>query len=187
MNLPNIHNSQLPVITALSLWHTPSLRNLLCLHCLFLGNGSQCHRFLCFCVHVLTGQRPPHNSSWLQVLLRLLTKVLFSLRHASVLRKRAYSSTRRGVNNWHSQSKPMLCYDWRSVGWPVLVSSPTWGQRPEFCYCQSVAGLMMLVGRSVGQLATVRVTPPISSSSGPHYTVTDMLKTLLGGSSLGMF
>jgi hypothetical protein len=33
--------------------------------------------------------------------------------------------------------------DWRSVGQSVLVSSPIWGPRPDFCYCQTAVVLSM--------------------------------------------
>jgi hypothetical protein len=39
--------------------------------------------------------------------------------------------------------KSNLYYDRRSVGQSVLVSSPIWGPRPHFYYCQTVAGLLM--------------------------------------------
>jgi hypothetical protein len=42
---------------------------------------------------------------------------------------------------WCFKSK--LCYDQLSVAQFVLVSSPIWGPRPEFCYCQIVTGLLM--------------------------------------------
>jgi hypothetical protein len=35
------------------------------------------------------------------------------------------------------------CYDRRSAGQSLLVSSPIWGPRPDFCYCQTAAGLLM--------------------------------------------
>jgi hypothetical protein len=38
--------------------------------------------------------------------------------------------------------------DWRSVGQPVLVSSPIWGQRPNCSYCQTVTGLFVCVAHS---------------------------------------
>jgi hypothetical protein len=34
-------------------------------------------------------------------------------------------------------------YDLRSVGQSVLVSSPIWRPRPDFCYCQKFADLLM--------------------------------------------
>jgi hypothetical protein len=42
-----------------------------------------------------------------------------------------------------SKSKSKLCYDPRSVGQPVSMSSRIWGPRPDFCYCQTVAGFFM--------------------------------------------
>lgn len=40
-------------------------------------------------------------------------------------------------SNWKS------CYDRPSVGQSVSVSSPIWGPRPDSCYCQTVAVLLM--------------------------------------------
>jgi hypothetical protein len=40
---------------------------------------------------------------------------------------------------WKSKS----CYNWRTVAQRVLVSSPIWGPRPDFCYCQIDAALSM--------------------------------------------
>jgi hypothetical protein len=40
---------------------------------------------------------------------------------------------------YSSQSR----YGRQSVGQSVLVSSPIWGPRPDFCYCQTVAVLFM--------------------------------------------
>jgi hypothetical protein len=41
----------------------------------------------------------------------------------------------------HDEQK--LCYDRRSVGQSVLVSGCIWGPRPDFYYCQTVAGLLI--------------------------------------------
>jgi hypothetical protein len=40
-------------------------------------------------------------------------------------------------------SKAKLCYDRRSVGESLLVSSPIWGPRPDSFYCQTVTDLLM--------------------------------------------
>jgi hypothetical protein len=49
-------------------------------------------------------------------------------------------ATPHGRNSWSlptdCRSQRHLCYDRRSVGQPILVSSPIWGPRPEFCYRQ---------------------------------------------------
>jgi hypothetical protein len=45
--------------------------------------------------------------------------------------------------NSSSESNSKLCYDRRSVGQSVLMSNPTWVPRPNFCYCRTVAGLLM--------------------------------------------
>jgi hypothetical protein len=34
------------------------------------------------------------------------------------------------------KSKPMSHYDRRSVGQSIMLSSPIWSSRPDFCYCQ---------------------------------------------------
>jgi hypothetical protein len=34
-------------------------------------------------------------------------------------------------------------FDRRSVSLYVLISNPIWGQRPNFCYCQTVMGLFV--------------------------------------------
>jgi hypothetical protein len=39
--------------------------------------------------------------------------------------------------------KSKLYYDRRSVGQSLLVWSPIWDPRPDFCCCQTVAGLMI--------------------------------------------
>jgi hypothetical protein len=41
------------------------------------------------------------------------------------------------------KSKSKFCYDLRSVSQSVSVSSPIWGPRPHFSYCQTVAGLLI--------------------------------------------
>jgi hypothetical protein len=41
------------------------------------------------------------------------------------------------------KSRSKSCYDWRSVGLSLLASSPMWGSKPDFCYCKTVAGLLM--------------------------------------------
>jgi hypothetical protein len=72
----------------------------------------------------------------------------------------------------------------RSVGKSVLVSSPILGPRPHFCYCQTVAGLLMwgalsherrglsfktAAGPGLRSHCRVRV----SLDSWPHFTVSD--------------
>jgi hypothetical protein len=42
----------------------------------------------------------------------------------------------------HLKSESNLCYDRQPVGQCVLMSSPVWGPRTNFCYCQRVAGLL---------------------------------------------
>jgi hypothetical protein len=39
--------------------------------------------------------------------------------------------------------KSKLHYDWLSDGQSVIVSSPIWGPRADFCYCQIVVVLLM--------------------------------------------
>jgi hypothetical protein len=41
------------------------------------------------------------------------------------------------------KSESKLFYDRRSVGQFVLVSSPAWSTRSDFCYCQTFAGLLV--------------------------------------------
>jgi hypothetical protein len=41
------------------------------------------------------------------------------------------------------KSNSKLYYNWRPVDKSSLVSSPIWGPRPDICYCQTVAGLLM--------------------------------------------
>jgi hypothetical protein len=48
-------------------------------------------------------------------------------------------------------SKSNLCYDQRLVGRSILVSSPIWGPKSDFCYCQTVAGLLMWGALSDGR------------------------------------
>jgi hypothetical protein len=43
----------------------------------------------------------------------------------------------------YDSSKSKLCYDRRSVGQSVLVSSPILGPTSDFYYCQTAAGLLM--------------------------------------------
>jgi hypothetical protein len=42
-----------------------------------------------------------------------------------------------------AESKSKLYYDRRSVGQPILVSSPILDPRPNFYYCQTVASMLM--------------------------------------------
>jgi hypothetical protein len=82
----------------------------------------------------------------------------------------------------HSKSKSY--YDRRSVGQSVLVSSPIWGPRPEFCYCQTFAGLLMwdvfsderaglsfIIAAGLRQRSNFRVRVP--RDSWPNFTVSD--------------
>jgi hypothetical protein len=41
--------------------------------------------------------------------------------------------------------------------------APIWGLRPDFCYCQTVAGLVMC-----GTLSDERTGPPFTSAAGPR-------------------
>jgi hypothetical protein len=41
------------------------------------------------------------------------------------------------------KSKLLLCYDRLSVDQSALLSSPIWDPRPDFHYCQRVAGVFM--------------------------------------------
>jgi hypothetical protein len=43
----------------------------------------------------------------------------------------------------------------------VLISSPSWGPRPDFCYCQTVAGLLMW-----GHLSDERTGPSFTTAAG---------------------
>jgi hypothetical protein len=61
-----------------------------------------------------------------------------------------------------SVSSRVLCYERRSGGQSVLVSSPTWGLRPDFYYCQTVTGLLMwgaLSNERTGLSFTIVVGP----------------------------
>jgi hypothetical protein len=66
-----------------------------------------------------------------------------------------------------SKSKP--CYDRRSVGQSILLSTPIWGPRPNFYYSQTVASLLMLDALSDGRTDlsyTVAAGPRQRSNSG---------------------
>jgi hypothetical protein len=52
------------------------------------------------------------------------------------------AGSRAGLPGFKSTSKSKSCYDRRSVCQSVLMSSPIYGQRPAFCYRQTVAGLL---------------------------------------------
>jgi hypothetical protein len=72
-------------------------------------------------------------------------------------------------------SKSKLCYDRRSVGQSVLVSSPIWGPRPDFCYYWILAGLLMwpaLSDETTGLSFKITVGPRkrifASESRGPN-------------------
>jgi hypothetical protein len=54
-------------------------------------------------------------------------------------------------------SKSKLCYDRRSIGKPVLMSSCIWGPRPDFCYCQIVAGLLRATYLTRGRVYRLRL------------------------------
>jgi hypothetical protein len=60
-----------------------------------------------------------------------------------------------------SKSKSKLCYDQRSVGQSVLVST----LRPDFYYCQTVMGLLMW-----GTLSDKRTGLPFTIGAGPSVT-----------------
>jgi hypothetical protein len=61
-----------------------------------------------------------------------------------------------------------LFYNRRSVGQSVSASSPIWGSRPDFCYCQTVAGLLMwgaLSDEGMGLSFTIAAGPRQRSHS----------------------
>jgi hypothetical protein len=60
------------------------------------------------------------------------------------------------------KSKSKLCYDRRSAGLFVLVSSRIWGPGPDFSYCLTVAGLLMW-----GALSDERMVLSITIAAGP--------------------
>jgi hypothetical protein len=62
-----------------------------------------------------------------------------------------------------SKSKSKLCYDLGSVGQSVLVSSTRRDLRPDFYYCQTVAGLLMW-----GALSDERTGLPFTIAAGPR-------------------
>jgi hypothetical protein len=63
-----------------------------------------------------------------------------------------------------------LCYDRRSVGQSVLVSRPIWGTRPDLCYCQTVAGLLIWGALSV-EKAGLSFTMPAGPRQRSHSQV----------------
>jgi hypothetical protein len=81
-------------------------------------------------------------------------------------------------------SSQKLCYDRRSVGQSVLVSSPTWGPRPDSYYSQTVAGLLtwgVLSDKRRGLSFTTAAGPRqrshsqvlVPRDSWPYFTVSD--------------
>jgi hypothetical protein len=65
--------------------------------------------------------------------------------------------------NSKSKSKSKLHYDQQSVGQSVLVPSCIWGTRPDFCYCQTAAGLFMW-----GALSDKRMGLSFTAAAGPR-------------------
>jgi hypothetical protein len=63
----------------------------------------------------------------------------------------------------NSKSKSKLCWDQRSVGQSVLLSSPIWSARPDSCYCQTVAGMLMC-----GALSDESSGLSFTFAAGPH-------------------
>jgi hypothetical protein len=61
-----------------------------------------------------------------------------------------------------SNSESKLCYDRRSVG-QSWNKAPIWGLRPNFYYCQTVAGLLMW-----GALSDERTCLSFRIVAGPH-------------------
>jgi hypothetical protein len=61
------------------------------------------------------------------------------------------------------KSKSKLCYYRRSVGQSILVSSLIWGSKPDFYYCQTVAGILMW-----GALSDERTGLSFTISAGPR-------------------
>jgi hypothetical protein len=77
---------------------------------------------------------------------------------------------------WFPKSKSKLCYDRRSFGQSVLVSRPICGPRPDFCYCETVAGLLtwgVFSHKKTGLLFTFAAGPSrvrVTRDSWPYYT-----------------
>jgi hypothetical protein len=68
-------------------------------------------------------------------------------------------------------------YGQRSVGQSVLVSSPFWGQRPDFCYCQTVVRILH------NHLSGVQ--EPMNSSS--HFASWDLIHFFFCGGHYSVF
>jgi hypothetical protein len=107
-----------------SLHHALSLLSLLYFYRLSPGNGSQCHRFIDFGIHILSGRQLPHNFSWQQFVATEFYPRLASTGYrwlvptedcllADCLRTRLLTTL---------QSKSKSHYDRRSVGQSTLVS-----------------------------------------------------------------
>jgi hypothetical protein len=67
-----------------------------------------------------------------------------------------------------AKSKSKSWYDRRSVGQSISLSSPIWGLRPDFLYCQTPAGLLMWGALSDGSVVYIWWwSSPTQSFSGP--------------------
>jgi hypothetical protein len=66
-------------------------------------------------------------------------------------------------------SKSKLCHDRRSFGQSALEKAPIWSLRPDFYYCQTVAGLLMWSSLSDDRtgLSFTAAAGPLQRSSGP--------------------
>jgi hypothetical protein len=90
-----------------------------------------------------------HNS--LQHALNLLSLLFFHSRCLVTAPNAVDSSAsvfHGSCPRWLEPTSQLTCkskshYDRQSVGQSVLVSSPIWGPRPDFCYCQTFAVLSM--------------------------------------------
>jgi hypothetical protein len=67
------------------------------------------------------------------------------------------------LSNSKSKPKSKICYDRRSVGQAVLVSSTHLALTTTFYYCRTVAGLLMW-----GALSDERTGLPFTVAAGPH-------------------
>jgi hypothetical protein len=70
-----------------------------------------------------------------------------------------------------TKSESKLCYDRRSVDHSILVSSSIWGPRSDFCYYQTVSGMLTTRGRVCRiQLLLVLASAVVlgSESRGTH-------------------